>query len=241
MTASRSPISSATSTSTTRRTARTTATAPTTTTASIAASRGRPTTRPFWRCAGSLRRNQLASLLLAQGVPLILAGDEVGNSQGGNNNAYCQDDEIGWVDWSKLGSDDDMTEFVGDLTRLRQRFPQLRPRHWLEGRKADGSYDVQWLTPDGDRDDRGGLEFPGRPLSLLCARRPRRRRRAAASSCSTAPTAVELTAAAMAGRRALAPRARHRGEWQTEAAELAPRQQTGMRRRARVLAFAGKP
>ena len=74
-----------------------------------------------------LRRNQLASLLLAQGVPLILAGDEVGNSQGGNNNAYCQDNEIGWVDWSALGRDgEDMTEFVGELTRLRQRFPQLR-------------------------------------------------------------------------------------------------------------------
>ena len=48
-----------------------------------------------------LRRNQLACLFLAQGVPLLLAGDEVGNSQGGNNNAYCQDNEIGWVDWSK--------------------------------------------------------------------------------------------------------------------------------------------
>ena len=73
-----------------------------------------------------LRRNQLACLLLAQGVPLMLAGDEVGNSQGGNNNAYCQDNEIGWVDWSKRGSDDDMTDFVGDLTELRRRFPQLR-------------------------------------------------------------------------------------------------------------------
>ena len=48
-----------------------------------------------------LRRNQLACLFLAQGVPLLLAGDEVGNSQNGNNNAYCQDNEIGWVDWSK--------------------------------------------------------------------------------------------------------------------------------------------
>ena len=44
---------------------------------------------------------------------MMLAGDEVGNSQGGNNNAYCQDNEIGWVDWSELGPDDDMTEFVG--------------------------------------------------------------------------------------------------------------------------------
>ena len=50
-----------------------------------------------------LRKNQLACLLLAQGMPLMLAGDEVGNSQNGNNNAYCQDNEIGWVDWDNLG------------------------------------------------------------------------------------------------------------------------------------------
>ncbi len=51
-----------------------------------------------------LRRNQLASLLIAQGLPLILAGDEVGNTQGGNNNAYCQDDEIGWVTWEQISA-----------------------------------------------------------------------------------------------------------------------------------------
>ena len=111
-----------------RPTARTTATAPTTISAPIAASRARPTTRTFWRCAAGLRRNQLAGLFLAQGVPLLLAGDEVGNSQNGNNNAYCQDNEIGWVDWSKSGSADDLTDFVGDLARLRREFPQLRPR-----------------------------------------------------------------------------------------------------------------
>ena len=94
-----------------------------------------------------LRRNQLACLFVAQGVPLLLAGDEVGNSQGGNNNAYCQDNEIGWIDWSKTGSEDDLSGLIGELTRLRRDFPQLRPRHWLEGQKADGSYDVKWLTP----------------------------------------------------------------------------------------------
>ena len=93
------------------------------------------------------KRNQLACLFLAQGVPLLLAGDEVGNSQNGNNNAYCQDNEIGWVDWSKAGSEDDFTGFIGELTRLRRDFPQLRPRRWLDGRKTDGSYDVKWLTP----------------------------------------------------------------------------------------------
>jgi glycogen operon protein len=117
-----------------------------------------------------LRRNQLASLLLAQGVPLILAGDEAGNSQGGNNNAYCQDDEIGWVDWSALGKDDDMTEFVGGLTRLRGRFAQLRSRHWFEGRKADGTYDIQWLRPDAGEMSDEDWNFPeGRYLAYVLA------------------------------------------------------------------------
>ena len=66
-----------------------------------------------------LRKNQLACLLLAQGVPLILAGDEVGNTQSGNNNAYCQDNEIGWVGWDNLGKEgDDLTDFIGQLDRI---------------------------------------------------------------------------------------------------------------------------
>src|SRR5438128_1599243 len=95
-----------------------------------------------------LRRNLLASLMLAEGVPLLLAGDEVGNSQGGNNNAYCQDNPIGWVDWSALGrNEEDMTALVSELSELRRRFPQLRARRWVEGRRADGSFDVLWLMP----------------------------------------------------------------------------------------------
>src|SRR6185437_15328885 len=81
-----------------------------------------------------LRKNQLACLLLAQGLPLILAGDEVGNTQGGNNNAYCQDNEIGWVSWEGLGREgDDLTDFIGHMTALRHRFPQIRSRRWLDG------------------------------------------------------------------------------------------------------------
>jgi glycogen operon protein len=115
------------------------------------------------------RRNFLASLLLAQGVPLLLAGDEVGNSQGGNNNAYCQDNEIGWIDWSRIGDpDEDMTALIGQLTQLRRRFPQLQGRTWLKGRHADGSYDVRWLTPDGDEMTEDGWNFPnGRFLSYV--------------------------------------------------------------------------
>ena len=95
-----------------------------------------------------LRRNLLACLLLGQGVPHLLAGDEVGNSQGGNNNAYCQDNPIGWVEWSNLGRDgEDMSELIGQLTALRRRFPQLRPHRFVGGRQTDGSYGVLWLTP----------------------------------------------------------------------------------------------
>ena len=94
-----------------------------------------------------LRRAQLASLMLAQGVPLLLAGDEVGNSQGGNNNAYCQDNEIGWVDWSGLGKPDlDVTELIERLTALRRQFPQLTIRRWIDDWDHQGRYGVMWLT-----------------------------------------------------------------------------------------------
>jgi isoamylase len=117
-----------------------------------------------------LRRNQLACLFLAQGVPLLLAGDEVGNGRSGNNNAYCQDNEIGWVDWSKRGSEDDLTDFVSRLTRLRRDFPQLRPRDWLQGQKPDGSYDVKWLTPKGKEMEAKDWNLPhARFLSYVLA------------------------------------------------------------------------
>jgi glycogen operon protein len=108
-----------------------------------------------------LRRNQLASLMLAHGVPLLLAGDEVFNSQSGNNNAYCQDNEIGWVDWSTLGQEgDDLTDFITRLSGLRRLFPQLRPRRWVEGRRPDGSYGVLWLTPQATEMTEQDWKFP---------------------------------------------------------------------------------
>jgi glycogen operon protein len=119
----------------------------------------------------TLRRNQLACLLLAQGVPLLLAGDEVGNSQQGNNNAYCQDNEIGWVDWTGLGrADDDLMDFIAQLTDIRRRYGQLRPRHWLKGELPDGSRDVVWLTPDAQEKTVRDWHFPdGRFLSYALA------------------------------------------------------------------------
>jgi isoamylase len=114
------------------------------------------------------RRNLIASLMLAQGVPLLLAGDEVSNSQAGNNNAYCQDNAIGWVDWSALGSNEDMTSFVSELAELRRRFPQLRARHWVQGRRPDGSFGVLWLTPQATEMTEQDWNFPeGRFLSYI--------------------------------------------------------------------------
>jgi isoamylase len=111
----------------------------------------------------------LACLLLAQGLPLILAGDEVGNTQSGNNNAYCQDNEIGWVGWEGLGREgDDLTDFVGHMTELRWRFPQIRSHRWLDGRRADGSYGVLWLTPAAEDMKEQDWNFPeGRFLAYV--------------------------------------------------------------------------
>jgi isoamylase len=116
-----------------------------------------------------LRKNQLACLLLAQGVPLILAGDEVGNTQSGNNNAYCQDSEVGWVGWEGLGrKGEDLTEFIGHLTGLRRLFPQIRSQRWLDGRRADGSYGVLWLTPQAEEMKEPDWNFPeGRYLAYV--------------------------------------------------------------------------
>ena len=116
-----------------------------------------------------LRRNHLAVLLLAHGVPLILAGDEAGNSQNGNNNAYCHNNDIGWVKWSGLGREgEDMTGLVAQLTDIRRRYPQLRPRHWVDGRRPDGSFGVLWLTPQAHEMTEQDWKFPeGRFLAYV--------------------------------------------------------------------------
>ena len=96
-----------------------------------------------------IRKNLLATLFLAQGVPLLLAGDEVNNSQGGNNNTYCQDNETGWVSWEALGTEEDLTGLVAQLTALRRTYPQLQPHHWLNGGAPDQDRDSIWFTPEG--------------------------------------------------------------------------------------------
>ncbi len=96
-------------------------------------------------------RNMLATLLLAQGTPMILAGDEFARTQGGNNNAYCQDNNITWLDWLAAGEQRALTDFVRRLTRLRRDYPLLRRTRFLRGLvdEESGIRDVTWLTHDG--------------------------------------------------------------------------------------------
>ncbi len=95
------------------------------------------------------KRNLLTTLFLSQGTPMILAGDEMGNSQGGNNNAYAQDNETGWIDWA--GADPGMAAFVARLARLRRSHPVLSQKRFLHAklRPADGLPDVIWRNADG--------------------------------------------------------------------------------------------
>ncbi|WP_300337696.1 glycogen debranching protein GlgX [Accumulibacter sp.] len=97
------------------------------------------------------KRNLLATLLFSQGVPMLLAGDEMGRTQGGNNNAYCQDNEISWVSWDLSESDSDFLAFVQRVVALRREHPLFRRRNFFEGRAVKGSTtkDIHWLKPDG--------------------------------------------------------------------------------------------
>jgi isoamylase len=111
-----------------------------------------PTDDPRIRSARDLRkRNLLATLFLSQGIPMLLAGDEIGNSQGGNNNAYAQDNETGWLDWQH--ADPRLTAFVGRLADLRRALPILRQRRFLHARPraADNLPDVIWRRADGQQ------------------------------------------------------------------------------------------
>jgi glycogen operon protein len=99
------------------------------------------------------RRNLMATLLLSQGVPMILHGDELGRSQGGNNNAYCQDNEVAWIDWERAAADHEMTQFTSALAEFRQQHPVFRRRRFFEGkpiRKGDELRDIAWFTPAGE-------------------------------------------------------------------------------------------
>lgn len=106
-------------------------------------------------------RNLIATVMLAQGTPMLRAGDEIGQSQDGNNNAYCQDGPITWIDWDK--GDHELLAFVRYLTGLRRSFPALRQSRFLHGenRGADGLADVEWLGLSGGSVDWDDPGLPG--------------------------------------------------------------------------------
>ncbi|MGK5630557.1 glycogen debranching protein GlgX [Streptomyces sp. URMC 123] len=102
------------------------------------------------------QRNFIATLMLSQGVPMLGHGDEFGRTQGGNNNAYCQDNEVSWVRWPGGGSDDDtsLLEFTRSMVWLRRDHPVFRRRRFFHGRPVEGTHDdlsdIAWFTPEGE-------------------------------------------------------------------------------------------
>jgi isoamylase len=99
------------------------------------------------------QRNFLTTLMLSQGVPMLLHGDELGRTQNGNNNGYCQDSELTWIDWESV--DEGLLEFTRKVTRLRTEHPTFRRRRFFHGRpvrreEGDPVQDVAWFTPGGE-------------------------------------------------------------------------------------------
>ncbi|MEQ8757032.1 MAG: glycogen debranching protein GlgX [Coleofasciculus sp. G1-WW12-02] len=97
------------------------------------------------------RRNFLVTLMLSQGVPMLLGGDEIGRTQDGNNNAYCQDSEISWFDWDLPEGNASLLNFTRQLIYFRRQHPIFRRRKWFLGRAIYGSSvkDIAWFNPDG--------------------------------------------------------------------------------------------
>lgn len=97
------------------------------------------------------RRNFLVTLMLSQGVPMLLSGDEMGRSQQGNNNAYCQDNEISWLNWDLQYKNTALLDFTRELLFFRRKHPTFQRRKWFQGRAIHGSgvKDIVWFNPDG--------------------------------------------------------------------------------------------
>jgi glycogen operon protein len=96
------------------------------------------------------KRNFLTTLMLSQGVPMIVAGDELGRTQKGNNNAYCQDNEISWINWEH--ADTGLLAFTQKLIHFRKKHPNFRRRLWFRGVpiKGEGIEDIAWFLPEGN-------------------------------------------------------------------------------------------
>ena len=116
------------------------------------------------------QRNFLASVILSQGVPMLLGGDEIGRTQQGNNNAYCQDNEISWYDWEH--ADAGLLGFVQGVIALRQNHPVFRRRRWFLGRQIHGEEltDIAWFVPNGSlMDDAQWNEAMAKAIGLYLA------------------------------------------------------------------------
>ena len=116
-------------------------------------------------------KNLMATLLLAQGVPMLVMGDEIGHSQSGNNNAYCQDGPISWIDWGAVDAEGrELLAFTREMITLRRRFPQLRRETFFTGATAGGTplKDVTWLSPAGrEMADADWRDANARSLGML--------------------------------------------------------------------------
>ena len=116
------------------------------------------------------QRNILATLLLSQGVPMLLAGDERNRTQRGNNNTYCQDNELNWIDWQLDDAAREMLEFTRKLIRIRSEHPAFRRRKFFQGRSIHGSniHDIEWYHPDGhELDEREWHDSATRCMGML--------------------------------------------------------------------------
>lgn len=99
---------------------------------------------------GMVQRSMLATLALSQGVPMLAAGDELGRTQRGNNNAYCQDNATSWIDWRLEDWQHELLTFAGQAFAVRRRFPGLRRKQFFDGATINADYkDVAWLRPEG--------------------------------------------------------------------------------------------
>ena len=116
------------------------------------------------------KSNFITTLLLSQGVPMLLAGDEMGRTQNGNNNAYCQDNEISWLNWQIDNHEREFMNFVRRVIHIRKAHPVFRRRHFFQGRHIKGLNvkDILWLRPNGEEmTEREWNQHHARCLGLL--------------------------------------------------------------------------
>jgi glycogen operon protein len=135
-----------------------------------------PTTEPEVQALRARqKRNLLTTLFLSTGVPMLLAGDEFGHSQDGNNNAYCQDNEISWIDWNGRTPEDlALTEFVKMLLRMRREHPAFARDAFFSGTPLPDGHgkDIAWLTPAGTEMTHDDWHTGGQAIGVFFGRRP---------------------------------------------------------------------